>query len=182
KNGKIGPLLSGRPNRQTGTVGRLGLHPGFAFLEKIDKFLNSNGTVNISFHDFLAAIERNLSGTAAYISKIGIGHFPGTIHDAPHDGNLYSLEMVSNVANFSSGFLEIKKSSSAGGTRNIFGLRDPGPRSLQDGKRSIVDELMIVVCLKIGSARYFLIDDLLGIIHQPDAITHSLQEECPGFS
>ena len=39
-------------------------------------------------NQFLAGKKVNLSWRRSDITKIGVGHFPWTVYDAPHDGDL----------------------------------------------------------------------------------------------
>ena len=58
-------------------------------------------------------IEIDLAGSASDITKIGIGHFPGTVHDTSHDRDADSLQMTGRLANFLGGRLEIEQGSPA---------------------------------------------------------------------
>jgi len=58
---------------------------------KLRKLINRGFTIHVALHHILASVQGNFAGTAAHVTKIGIGHFTGTIHDASHYSNLYTF-------------------------------------------------------------------------------------------
>ena len=87
-------------------VGRI--YPRTIFLQDIDQLFNCNVAVHGSFYDVLSFVKRDLSWTTAHISEIGIGHFTRSVHDASHDRDLHSFQMMRYCPDLSSGFLQIK--------------------------------------------------------------------------
>src|SRR3984957_10410347 len=149
-----------------GGVGN-GFDPNITFLEQVDQLFHRDSAVDRPFDDILAFIECNLACSAAYITEIGVCHFSGAVDDATHDRDLYAFQMVRDRPNPCGRLLEVEESTTTAGTGDIFRSRDPGPRSLQDGKGSIVQKLMVVCHLQVGAAADAGVPDLRGIVWQP---------------
>src|SRR6516165_9020730 len=89
--------------------------------ESIDGF----GFGNIKFHRGLADVEIHFSRRAADVAEIRVGHFAGTVHNATHDGDLYTFQMQGGRFDFRCGGLQIEKSPSAGWAGYIISLENP---------------------------------------------------------
>ena len=60
----------------------MGRNPRVVFLDEIDQTLHGFFFRDIKLHRFFPNVEVNLAGSAAHITKVGIGHFAGAIYDA----------------------------------------------------------------------------------------------------
>lgn len=78
------------------------------FFDEIDEALDRVFLRNVKTDRFFAHVKIDLAGSAADISKIGIGHFTGTIHNTTHDGNLHSFQMIGDSPDLCCGFLQVK--------------------------------------------------------------------------
>ena len=96
--------------------------------ESIDGFCFGN----IEFHCGLAYVKIHFAGRAADVAEIRIGHFAGTVYDTSHNCDLYALQVRGGCFDFRCRGLEIKQRPSAGWTRDIIGLENPGTRCLQN--------------------------------------------------
>jgi hypothetical protein len=83
------------------------------------------------FDALLADVEVHLTGRAADVAEVGIGHLAGAIDDAAHDRNLDALEMAGLALNALRRLLQIEKRPAAGGAGDELGLREAHPCSLQ---------------------------------------------------
>ena len=59
----------------------------------------------------LLAVEAYLVWTGAHITIVGICHFARTIHDAAHDTNLQTLQVLGGLLDLGNGFAEIVEGS-----------------------------------------------------------------------
>ena len=80
----------------------------------------------------LADVEVDFSGSAADVAEVGVGHFPGAVYDAAHNGELHALEVAGLGADALGRRLEIKERTTTAGTRDKFGLRDASAGALED--------------------------------------------------
>ena len=72
---------------------------------------------NVLLYANLLAIEAYLVRTGAHIAIVGIRHFARTIHNAAHDANLQTLQVLGGFLDLGNGFAEIVEGSAA--TRTI---------------------------------------------------------------
>ena len=68
---------------------------------------------NIELHRRFPDVEIHFPGRPADVTKVCIGHFPGAVHDAAHDGDLHPFEMRRGGLDASGRGLEIKERAAA---------------------------------------------------------------------
>src|SRR5437867_2697424 len=68
---------------------------------------------NIEFYCRFADVKIHLARRAANVTKIGVRHFPGSVHDAAHDRDLYPFEMRCGVFDFGRRGLQVEQGASA---------------------------------------------------------------------
>src|SRR5579872_7508236 len=114
------------------------LHPGAMFLEQADELFHGNGAIHASPYDIFSFIKRDLSRSAAYIAKVGVGHFAGAVHDAAHYRDLHALQVMGDRPDPGGSLLQVEKCPAAAGTGDVFRPRDPRPGCLKNREGSIV--------------------------------------------
>src|SRR5687768_16071615 len=117
------------------------LHPRPVLPDEVNQLCYGHFARHIAFYNLFPFIQRNLSGTAAYIAEVGICHFTGTIYDATHDGDLHTLEVMRHRADACGGFLKVKKCAATTRATYVFRLRYARACGLKDTESCIVDEL-----------------------------------------
>ena len=95
------------------------INPFAVFVDKIDEAINSFYLWYIEFHGLFTHVEVDFSRGATDVTEIGIGHFAWAIHNASHNGDTDAFEVTGCLTNLLGGFLEIKKSATAGWTGDV---------------------------------------------------------------
>mmetsp|Transcript_88113 Transcript_88113/g.247795 ORF Transcript_88113/g.247795 Transcript_88113/m.247795 type:complete len:228 (-) Transcript_88113:1690-2373(-) len=72
-----------------------------------------------------------LADTAAHVTKVGVCHLTGPVHDAAHDSDADPWQMPCALLDHRSGLLEVEEGTAARGTADEFSFRDAHPRGLQ---------------------------------------------------
>src|SRR6185295_11044751 len=80
-------------------TGGCGLEPLPMLFDQGDQTLVGFGSGDVVLDARLAHVEVDLAGRAADVTEVRIGHFPGAVHDAAHDGELDALEVARLGAN-----------------------------------------------------------------------------------
>lgn len=109
-----------------------GIDPLPVLAYEVDETLDGFGFGDVEFHGGFADVEVDLSGSAADVAEIGVGHFTGTVDDAAHDSDAHALEVSGRCADFLGGGLEIEKGAAAGRAGDVIGFEDAGACGLQD--------------------------------------------------
>src|SRR5205823_5605599 len=80
--------------RYSGPTSAFRLNPLPMFADQIDQAVNRFRLRNVEFDRRLAHVKVDLPRRSTDIPEIGISHFARSIHDAAHDRNLHTLEML----------------------------------------------------------------------------------------
>ncbi len=80
---------------------------------------------DIEFHRRFADLEIHFARRTADVAKIRVRHFARAVHNAPHDRNLYSLEMRRRCLDFRRRGLQIKQCSSARRAGHVISFENP---------------------------------------------------------
>src|SRR6185503_9101708 len=64
--------------------------PRFTLFQQVYQLIHRDLAVHITLHHFFTFIQRDLSWSTAYVTKISVGHFTGTIYDTSHNSDLHS--------------------------------------------------------------------------------------------
>jgi hypothetical protein len=88
------------------------LHPSSIISDDADEFVDGAGGGDVAFDDFLTTVESDAVWAGPYVAVVGVGHFAGPIHDAAHDANLDSLEVIRVRADHGCGLLEVEECAS----------------------------------------------------------------------
>src|SRR5262245_30929640 len=76
--------------------------------------------------------ERDLVRAPADVAEVGVGHLAGSVHDAPHDGDLETLEVRGPLLDAARRLLEIEQSAPARRAGDELRLRGAHARPLED--------------------------------------------------
>src|ERR1700704_890126 len=90
----------------------------YQIYETFDRF----GFRNVELNRLLTDVEIYFPGRAADIAEIRVRHFAGSIHNAAHDGDLYTFQVLSAIFDSRRHRLQIEKSAATTWTGDVVRL------------------------------------------------------------
>ena len=94
-------------------LGLLLLDPTAIAADDVDEFVDRLGRRDIALDDVLAAVQGDAVRAGTNVAIVSIGHFAGTVHDAAHDADLDTLQVVCLGSDQRCGLLKVKQGSAA---------------------------------------------------------------------
>ena len=113
-----------------GTFLRLG--PLAMLTDEVHQAVHGFRLGNVEFHRCLADVEVDLARRAADVAEVRIRHFAWAVHDAAHDGNFDTLEMLGAGFDTAGNGLQVEERATARGAGNVIGLKRPATGRLQN--------------------------------------------------
>ena len=107
-------------------------HPPAMFTDQIDQPVDCLHLRDVELNGLFPDVEIHLSRGASDVTKIRIGHFAWTIHDASHDRNFDTLQMSRGRFYPRGRRLQIEQRATARRACHVVGLEDPSAGRLQD--------------------------------------------------
>src|SRR5437660_125534 len=105
--------------RYSGPTSAFRLNPLPMFADQIDQAVDRFPFGNVELNGRLPNVKIDLPRRSAHIPEIGISHFARSIHDATHNRNLHTLEMLGSLFDPSCHRLQVEQRPPAGWARDI---------------------------------------------------------------